>query len=165
MKLTNCKNGHPRTPENVDKFRRCRECHRIKSKAWLKSHPEQKRKKDRRYQKKHPEYRAYHNAKQRCTNPTSSKWKDYGARGIEFKFNSFKEFVAEVGKRPPEDHSLDRKDNDSHYQKGNVRWAVESQQRENTRKSPVYKALAIYDQMMLLELKLFSEYNLKLSIR
>lgn len=83
-----------------------------------------------------PEYRAYSSAKYRCTNPNSPCWKDYGGRGIEFRFHSFAQFLGEVGKRP-EGKTLDRKDNNGNYEPGNVRWATPSQQRTNQRRSPL----------------------------
>jgi hypothetical protein len=88
------------------------------------------------YPKRHsPEYRAYHDAKQRCTNPKSKKWNDYGGRGIKFRFRSFAQFFSELGLRPDPSHSLDRKKNDGHYEIGNVRWATRSRQMSNQRRS------------------------------
>ena len=82
-----------------------------------------------------PEYLAYQNAKQRCTNPHIINCKNYGGRGIEFRFNSFEEWYAELGEKPEpkEDYSVDRKDNDGHYEVGNVRWAIKLDQISNRR--------------------------------
>jgi hypothetical protein len=41
---------------------------------------------------KSSEYMAYHNAKQRCRNPKTREYPNYGGRGIEFRFGSFEEF-------------------------------------------------------------------------
>ena len=79
-----------------------------------------------------PEYRAYHGAKCRCTNPNEPLWKYYGGRGIKFLFISFEEFFACVGPRPI-GMSLDRINNNGHYEPGNMRWATRSQQRRNRR--------------------------------
>lgn len=79
-----------------------------------------------------PEYRAYSGAKNRCVSPSHNAYKWYGGRGIEFRFNSFEEFYAEVGPRP-EGLTLDRIDNDGHYEKGNVRWANRLDQTHNRR--------------------------------
>lgn len=78
------------------------------------------------------EYRAYTNAKQRCLNPNHNSYAAYGGRGIEFRFTSFQEFLAEVGLRPP-GMLLDRKDNDGHYEPGNVRWVTYKQSAQNRR--------------------------------
>ena len=82
-----------------------------------------------------PEYTSYMGAKQRCTNPNNTHYANYGCRGIEFRFNSFEEWYAELGERPEPKrlYSVDRIDNDGHYEKGNVRWATKSQQQNNRR--------------------------------
>ena len=81
-----------------------------------------------------PEYKVFVVAKQRCTNPKSQRWSTHGARGIEFRFLSFEEFYAHIGKRPEGDYSLERIDNDGHYEKGNVKWATRSEQQKNKRR-------------------------------
>lgn len=79
------------------------------------------------------EYRAYENAHCRCNNPKSNRYEMYAGRGIEFRFTSFEEFFAELGDKPTPQHSLDRIDNDGHYEPGNVRWATRHEQGRNTR--------------------------------
>ena len=80
-----------------------------------------------------PEYRAYIDAKSRCNNPNSRRYYTHGGRGIKFLFNSFDEFFAAVGHRP-DGMTLDRIDNDGHYEAGNLRWATPSQQVSNRRR-------------------------------
>jgi len=79
------------------------------------------------------EYRAYSMAKHRCTNPNSHCWKDYGGRGIKFLFESFQQFISELGPKPY-GLTLDRTNNEGNYEPGNVRWATRSQQQMNRRK-------------------------------
>jgi hypothetical protein len=79
-------------------------------------------------------------AKQRCTNPNSGAFADYGGRGIAFNFPSVRAFAEWVlhnlGSKPTALHSLDRIDNERHYEPGNLRWATRSEQARNKR---VYK--------------------------
>lgn len=79
-------------------------------------------------------------AKQRCTNPNSIAYSNYGGRGIQFKFpniRSFAEWVLDnLDTRPTLFHSIDRIDNEKHYEAGNLRWASRSEQARNKR---VYK--------------------------
>lgn len=85
--------------------------------------------------KRTSEYLAFRNAQDRCRNPKHFAYVNYGARGIEFRFHSFQEFIAEIGRKPSPDLSLDRINNNGHYEKGNIRWATKSQQNSNQRRS------------------------------
>lgn len=84
-----------------------------------------------------PEYEAYHAAKRRCHRPTLEQYRNYGGRGIEFRFTCFEHFLSCVGQRPSPDYSLDRIDNDGHYEPGNVRWATVVAQANNRRTNVV----------------------------
>lgn len=79
------------------------------------------------------EYGSYHSAKARCTNVALHNYAHYGGRGIEFRFESFEEFLAEVGPKPMKGLSIDRIDVNGHYEPGNVRWATASEQMKNRR--------------------------------
>ncbi len=79
------------------------------------------------------EYNIYHKAKDRCNNPNDKRYKDYGGRGIEFRFHSFQEFFAEVGYKPTPKHSIDRINVNGHYEIGNVKWSTHLEQARNTR--------------------------------
>lgn len=75
---------------------------------------------------------------QRCHNPRSDSFKNYGARGIQVCprwRESFADFVSDMGPRP-KDHSLDRINNDGDYQPDNCRWASRKTQNNNTRWTP-----------------------------
>jgi len=76
-------------------------------------------------------------AKQRCTNPNSISYSNYGGRGIEFSspsVRSFAEWVADnIGTKPSSMYSLDRIDNNRHYEPGNLRWATAAEQARNKR--------------------------------
>ena len=81
-----------------------------------------------------PEYNSYNAARNRCTNPDNNRFQWYGGRGIEFRFNSFTEFLDHVGRKPTSKHSIDRIDANGHYEIGNVRWANSHDQRVNRAK-------------------------------
>ncbi len=81
-----------------------------------------------------PEFNAFTNAKARCTNPNNPGFSGYGGRGILFKFSSFTEFMKDVGPRPQNGLSIDRIDNDGHYEPGNLRWATGTEQQHNKRR-------------------------------
>lgn len=76
-------------------------------------------------------------AKQRCTNPNSLGYSNYGGRGITFDFPSPRtcaEWVLDnLGPRPTSRHSLDRIDNNQGYKPGNLRWATYKEQARNKR--------------------------------
>ena len=84
-----------------------------------------------------PEYTAWLEMNRRCNNPSFIGFANYGGRGIKVRYakwrTSFETFLADVGYRPSKRHSLDRIDNDGHYEPGNVRWATRKQQAENRR--------------------------------
>jgi hypothetical protein len=59
--------------------------------------------------------------------------KDRG-RGIRFLFNSFEQFLQELGAKPKPEYTLERKNNDGNYEPGNVRWATRKEQQQNVRR-------------------------------
>ena len=73
--------------------------------------------------------------RQRCSNPKAGKWSYYGGRGITVcdRWSSFKNFLADMGRRPGAGYSIDRIDNDGNYEPGNCRWATQGEQRRNSR--------------------------------
>lgn len=82
------------------------------------------------------EWNSFHLAKKRCNPKFKEKYPRHAGRGIEFRFDSFEEFYAELGPKPvPKvDYTCDRwPNNDGHYEPGNVRWATKKQQAGNRR--------------------------------
>lgn len=79
------------------------------------------------------EHKAYCSAMSRCRNSRAIKYKWYGGRGIEFRYNDFVQFFEDVGLKPTTRHSLDRIDVDGHYEPGNVKWSTQKEQMRNVR--------------------------------
>lgn len=84
------------------------------------------------------EYKVYCGAKSRCNNPNIKNYKYYGWRWIKFKFLSFEEFFEELWPRPSVYHSVDRINNNWHYEKWNVIWNTNKQQSNNRRNNVLY---------------------------
>lgn len=75
-------------------------------------------------------------ARQRCTNPNNAGYANYGGRGIKFEFDSVEQatrWVLDNLGRPEAGLTLDRIDNNRHYEPGNLRWATRTEQGRNKR--------------------------------
>jgi hypothetical protein len=91
------------------------------------------------------EYIAWWGMVQRCEYPKHNGFEYYGGRGIkicnrwrygENGATGFQCFLADMGRRPSNGHSVDRINNDGDYEPANCRWATWSEQALNkTRRS------------------------------
>lgn len=73
---------------------------------------------------------------QRCNNPRSPRYKDYGGRGIVCKLGySIRDVYLELLKIDgySEELTIDRIDNNGHYELKNLRWTTRVEQSFNTR--------------------------------
>ena len=84
------------------------------------------------------EYRAWRGMKKRCYETNNASFSAYGGRGIRVCdrwLNSFENFLSDMGKSPSPKHSIDRIDNDGHYEPNNCRWAPPTVQAQNKRRN------------------------------
>ena len=86
----------------------------------------------------HPVYVRWLSITQRCNNPKCGNYRNYGARGILLAedLRAFVDFCTYVEALPdydPVNRSLDRIDNHKGYEKGNLRWVLQSVQIANQR--------------------------------
>ena len=81
-----------------------------------------------------PEWRLWHSIKRRCDPKSKKLFPNYAGRGIEMWKpwrDSYERFLRDIGRRPSDQHTLDRRNNDGHYKPGNVRWATRKEQARN----------------------------------
>lgn len=84
----------------------------------------------------HPAYHTWAGLRQRCLNPKSKDWKNYGGRGVtvcDRWLLSFENFWADMGPSWFIGASIDRTDNAKGYFPENCRWTTARQQSNNKR--------------------------------
>lgn len=87
---------------------------------------------------KYPEYTVWRSMIKRCTMKSDRNYKWWGARGICVSERwrgrrGFDNFLADVGRRPSSEYTIDRVDVNGNYEPGNVRWLHKSMQNRNKR--------------------------------
>jgi hypothetical protein len=82
-----------------------------------------------------PEYRAWAGMMSRTRNPHNNRFYNYGARGITVcdRWKDFPNFLSDMGSKPSDIHSIERKDNSKGYEPSNCVWATPDVQNWNKR--------------------------------
>lgn len=108
-------------------------------------------------------YTVWQQMKDRCNNPHSAAYANYGGRGISYdpSWELFANFFADMGD-PPKGRFLDRRDNSLGYSKSNCRWVTRTQNNRNQRSNVIVeyngKRLLISEWAELLGLKYITLY-------
>lgn len=86
-----------------------------------------------------PIFYTWKSMKQRCANPNSATYGNYGGRGIDVcdewqnSFVTFYSYVSSLPNYGKKGYTLDRENNDGNYEPGNMRWATRVEQNHNKR--------------------------------
>lgn len=88
-----------------------------------------------------PEYNSWEGMHSRCNDKKKWNYHRYGGRGITVckRWNSYKNFIADMGRRPSKNHTLDRENNSLGYYPSNCRWATKIEQQNNMRNNRMCK--------------------------
>lgn len=83
------------------------------------------------------EYNTWAGMNGRCHNPNEQWFKIYGGKGVRIcdrwsGSEGFTNFLADMGYKPSDQHSIERIDGDGNYEPSNCIWATKVQQSRNT---------------------------------
>jgi hypothetical protein len=80
-------------------------------------------------------YNAWQAMRQRCNNINATKAYNYSGRGITIcdRWDSFTDFLIDMGEAPSDKHSIERINNDQGYFPENCKWATVKEQNNNKR--------------------------------
>ncbi len=88
------------------------------------------------------EFSAWQSMLNRCCNKSCKSYCNYGGRGIkvcERWQESFESFLSDMGRKPSNKHSIERKDNNGNYDPQNCIWATAKIQSRNRRSNIVIR--------------------------
>lgn len=108
-----------------------------------------------------PEYSVWNSMMGRCSsNPNCRSYKDYAGRGITVcgRWKIFENFLADMGKRPSADLTLERINNSKGYSPGNCRWATMAEQNKNRRLRKDHRYATIWRSQAFREWSIYHKY-------
>ena len=125
----------------------------------------------------HPErlYRIYRGMIERCHNKNSTKYNDYGGRGITVcsewreSYDTFRTWAIENGydeNKSRKEQSIDRIDNDNGYSPDNCRWTTMKVQRANQRPHREHKknATVVLNGVIVPKRDICAEYGISVEM-
>jgi hypothetical protein len=85
--------------------------------------------------KRSAEYKCWDSMLRRCENPSNPAFENYGGRGISVcdRWHIFENFLADMGRKPSPDLTIERVKNYLGYYKENCVWATRIEQLKNRR--------------------------------
>ena len=81
------------------------------------------------------EYVCWESMRRRCRRPKDKSYPRYGGRGIAVceRWDSFENFLTDMGAKPGPEYSIDRIDPNGNYEPSNCRWSTVATQANNQR--------------------------------
>lgn len=87
-----------------------------------------------------PEYRAWRKMRARCSaKEGTTHYRNYVQRGIKVckRWNDYSKFLADMGRKPSPEHTIERRDNNRGYEPDNCHWGTVKEQVRNRRSNRV----------------------------
>lgn len=84
-----------------------------------------------------PEHKSWRAMRDRCRNLKHSAYKNYGGRGITIckRWDDFRNFLKDMGVKPSNKHTIERRDNNGNYEPSNCMWDTVANQNKNKRRA------------------------------